>query len=235
MLQNGEIKKYLYKILFIHRDIFIGLTLTKEQIIELINYNNNIDFLQLINILKYNNDFLSLLQIIFDQKDLFLKKFLENKDENKNNCISMELLVIPKKEENMNFIYEQIEKIILFEKDSSNFFVKFESNLFEKYSRIFDDSDLDNFIYLNKIFTLLKNDSNFHNNININEIMHKNGISLSNKNLLKNINILNFIEDDIYYKDALYNKESYRSVDILSGIDISSINEEFIKKWKKLK
>ena len=109
MLKNEKIKKYLYKTLIINENIFIGLILTKEQIIELINFCDNINFVQLINKLKYNNDLLILLQIINEKKDLFLKKFLECEEKS---LIDIELLTLLKKEDNINAIYDQIKDLI---------------------------------------------------------------------------------------------------------------------------
>ena len=233
MLKNEKIKNYLFKSLIINENIFMGLILTKEQIIELINFCDNIDFIQLINKLKYNNNFLILLQIINEKKDLFLKKFLECKEET---FIDIELLILIKNEDNLNAIYDQIKDIISFEQNSKHFFVNFSPHLIENYINLFDNIDLEKLISLSKLIILLQKElPKFNIKNNIDEIIHRTAINLSKEKKLKNMEILNFIEKNIYYKEKIYKNTNYRSVEILSGIEIASINDEFLNKWKKLK
>ena len=236
ILQNESIKIYVYKTLLINENIFKGLILTKQQILDLINISSfTSNFKQLINKLKYNNNLLVILQIINENKDLLLKKYIENN--NKDEFIDLEVLIIPKKEDDINAIYNLLKDLLSFEKkNKKQYFMKISSNVIEKYIILFDQIDLDKLILLSKLISLLKKEEpKFDFKKNIEEIIHKNGIYFSLFKKLKNMDILNFIENDIYYKDKLYNNQKYRSVDILSGIDASLINEEFIKKWKKLK
>ena len=88
---------------------------------------------------------------------------------------------------------------------------------------------------LNKLIILLKKEEKqFNLKKNIDEIIHRNGILFSTKKALKNMEILNFIEKDAYYMEKMYKNSNYRSVEILTGIDIPLINDEFLNKWKKL-
>ena len=144
----------------------------------------------------------------------------------------MELIVFPKKEDDLNAIYVQIENLFSFEKNSNAYFVNFSPSLIEKYINIYNKVDLDKLIILSKIIALLKKEcKRFILKQNINEVIHFNGIIFANKGKLKNIELLNFIEQDDYYKKKI---SDYCSVDILSGIDISSINNEFLKKWREI-
>ena len=230
MFKNENIKKYLYKTLLINEELFTGLILPKEQIIGIIDqYSDFLNFDQLSSKLKYNNDVLVLLQIIYEKKDLFLKYFT-----NKDSMIDIELLALPKKEDDMDAIYEFIKRIIIFEKNSK-FFIKFSSTLMEKYINLFDNSDLDKLFSLSKIIDYLKKEEHkFIIKKNINEVIHQSGIFFSTHKKFNNIEILNFIENDHYYTNRNYHQTNYISIDILTGIDISLINDEFLKKWKKL-
>ena len=238
IFKNEKIKKYLYKILLNNENLFIGLILPKENIIELIDSNNNLDFIQLINKLKYNNDFLIILEIINEKKDsIFTQKYLEYKDnETDKNCIDMETLILPKKEDDINAICNIIKEIILFEKKSNVYFVKFTPNLIDKYINLYDNDCLDKLFELKKVIELLKKEEkNFFMKNNIDEIINRNDITFSIEKKFNNMEILNFMEKDVYYKENKYKKSNQRSVDILSGIDIALINDEFINKWKSLK
>ena len=229
MFGNEKIKNYLYKILILNEDLFNGLILNKKNILELLNLSGNLDFVCLKNKLKFNNDFLIVLQIINEK----INKYKEcNKEKNKNIFIDMELIVFPKKEDDLNAIYVQIENLFSFEKNSNAYFVNFSPSLIEKYINIYNKVDLDKLIILSKIIALLKKEcKRFILKQNINEVIHFNGIIFANKGKLKNIELLNFIEQDDYYKKKI---SDYCSVDILSGIDISSINNEFLKKWREI-
>ena len=234
---NEKIKKYLYKTLLENEDFFTGLTLKKEQLLDFIN-SSNLNFQKVISQLKYNNDVLSLLQIINEKKDFFLNKYKEyNKDSQDKICIDVDLLTLPKKEDDINNIYKQIEEIVLFEKESNTFFVGISPKLLEKYIDLFNNTFLDKLFSLAKLISFLKKEQKeFVLKMNIDEIIHKNGINLSKQEKLKNIEILNFIENDTYYKDKIYsNNLNYRSLEVLSGINASSIDDEFINKWKQLK
>ena len=235
MLQNKNINKYLYKNLLIYEDLFNNLILEEEQIIELINLSENLNFHQIKNKLRYNKDFFILLKIINEKRELLLKKYKENNIKDDNTFIDVESFTFPKKEDNINDIFEQIKELISFEIKSNTDFVKFSTNIFEKYINLYFTEDLDKLFVIKNIITLLADrDKNFAFKINMNEIIHKSGLYFSNMGKFKNKQILDFIENDIYYKEKKYEKTDFRSVDILSGIDISSINEEFIKYWKKL-
>ena len=237
LFQNEKIKNYLYKTLSENEDFFTGLTLKKEQILDFIN-SSNLNFQKVISQLKYNNDILILLQIINEKKDFFLNKHKEyTKDNEENIRIDVDLLTLPKKDDDINSIYKLIEEIILFEKESQDFFVEISPKLLEKYIDLFDNANLDKLFSLAKLISFLKKEvKEFSFKMNIDEIIHKSGINLSKQGKLKNIEILNFIENDIYYKDKIYsNNLNYRSLEVLSGINASSIDEEFFNKWKQLK
>ena len=235
MLKLGDIQKYLYKTLFINEEFFKGLILSKEVIIGIINQFNNpndksnsLNFDQLSSILKYSNDVLVLLQIIKEKMELFCKY-----DQKKDSKIDIELLALPKKEDDIEAIFNLINEIITIEKRENKFFVKFSSTLIEKYIKLFNNADLGKLFSLRKIIQI--NNLNLSEKININQIIYQSGIYLSNKKIINNIEILNFIEKDNYYNDKTYQINKHISVDILTGINISLINDDFLKQWKKLK
>ena len=232
IFKNEKIKKYLFKTLLNNENLFVGLFLTKEQILELINFDGNMDFIQLTNKLKYNKDLLIILQIINEKRDLLSKKFLEKTEQK---YIYIELFAFPKKDDDINAIYEQVKDLFLFEKNIKTNFVKFTPGLIEIYINLFDNVNLNKLIELNKLIIFLKKEEKqFNLKKNIDEIIHRNAILFSTKKALKNMEILNFIEKDVYYMEKMYKNSNNRSVDILTGIDIPLINDEFLNKWKKI-
>ena len=239
MFKNEKIKKYLLKALIINEDFSNGLVLTKEQILEIINsYSDNLNFVQLKNQLKYNNDYLILLEIINEKKELILNKYLEYDDDDKeeNLFINIELFAQPKIEDDIDSIYNQIKDIVLFEKNSNKYFIQFSQEFLKNYYDLFENTNLNKLLSLNKIVSLLKSeDKNYKLKYNVDEIVHRSGINLSILGKVNNMELLNFIEKDIYYTDKIYNNNNQvRSLEVLSGLDISKANEEFFQKWKKL-
>jgi len=239
MFKSEKNKKYLYKALLINEDFGNGLILTKEQILELINSNSdNLNFIQLKNQLKYNNDYLILLEIINEKKELFLSKFLEcnvgNKE--KNLSINIELFAQPKIEDDIDSIYNHIRDIVLFEKNSNQYFIQFSPDFFQNYYDLFENAHLDKLLSLNQIISLLKKeDKNYKLKMNMDELIHKSGINLSILGKVNNMELLKFIEKDSYYTDKIYNNNNQvRSLEVLSGLDLTKVNEEFFQKWKKL-
>ena len=141
-------------------------------------------------------------------------------------------------------------------------FVILSKNIFEKYIKFFENENLENLILLNKLAEKIRKilpkniknykidkkgkkgkknmieveeDSNYKKYIDIENKLKKSinetGFYLSINKKLTNIEILNFIkEDEDYIKD---NKSQIGSpLDIFEGLDLSSIDEEFMKEWK---
>ena len=233
MFSKRKARMNLYKVLLEYEEFFMGLSLKKEQIIELISTEYDFSFHKLIQQLKYTYDFLSILQIINEKRDLFLKKFIESKEDM---LIEIEFLALPQKEDDIDAIYQEIKKIISFEKESNKYFVRISDRLIDNYTALFESDQIDKLIVLNEIINYLqKEEKGFSFHKNLDELIYDTGINLSNKKSLKNKSVLDIIENVNFYHDKLYNNPEYRSVEILSSIDVSKIDEDFIKKWKKLK
>ena len=78
-----------------------------------------------------------------------------------------------------------------------------------------------------------KNSININLKIDINKIIHENGLLFSTNGKLKNNSLLDFITlKDEYYISSSYKK--LRNLDILNGLDISSFDDKFYEKWKKI-
>ena len=71
--------------------------------------------------------------------------------------------------------------------------------------------------------------------LDINKFIHDTGIYHALIGKLKNNDLLYFIINDVFYNSPSYNKKIYRSLDILKGIDISSLDDNFYKQWKIIK
>ena len=108
--------------------------------------------------------------------------------------------------------------------------VYFSPEIIEQYIQYNIDNkfNLDNLRYLNQIVLSIKRtDIKYKFDKNIDLIIH-------NKKI-KNSEILDFIITDVYYQNKNYNaKIIYRPLCIFDGIDISSLGNEFFKKWKTI-
>ena len=103
--------------------------------------------------------------------------------------------------------------------------------MFEQYIDIFKQKNILFLFHLKKIYLSIVKINDFKNIKikNFDSIIHNNGIELSKKKQLKSIEILEFINKEINFK--IFNKTT---IDILDGLDASSFNNEFYKKWKKM-
>ena len=55
---------------------------------------------------------------------------------------------------------------------------------------------------------------------------------MQKKKKMKNLEILDFLSKDEYYSHKSYNKKIYRPLEIFDGLDISSLDSNFYKKWR---
>jgi len=147
--------------------------------------------------------------------------------------IDIEKYIQPKKEDDIMELNILIIELINYQQENGISFIKILYPFFEKYIDFYRFSNFDNLRLLNNIiYNYKKYDSSFQCKDNIDELIHQNGIFLAKKGLLKNINLLEFIEYDTYFHNKKY--ESKRTIDILNGIDISSLEKNFFKKWKNI-
>jgi len=232
LLYDEQNRDDIYPVI-IKNNIFKNIEFSKEQIGELIYYSSN--FNELLNALSFNKDILIFLQLIqenFDKiSDLFKKESSETNTKEKGIIINMDNIIKPSNKDNL----EEISKYYLnsFEsqlKSNNKIFVIFGRALFEQYIEIFKQKNILYLFHLKKIYQLIEKLNDFKNIKikNFDNIIHKNGLELSKINKLKNIEILEFINKEINFK--IFNETT---IDILDGLDASTFNNEFYKKWKE--
>ncbi len=139
----------------------------------------------------------------------------------------------PKKEDDIMELNVLINELINNQIEKEILYIKIAYSFFEKY---IDFNKYVNFENLGLIKNIIENykafDKSFEYKNNFNELIHETGTYLAKNGLLKNIDLLEFIKTDIYFYDKKYEKK--RSIDILNGIDISSLKNNFFRYWKNI-
>ena len=101
--------------------------------------------------------------------------------------------------------------------------------------KLFESEDINNIFYLRNMLIITKEKLKIDLKLDINKFIHDTGIYHALIGKLKNYNLLDFIINDEYYNSPSYKKKVYRSLEILKGIDISSLDDKFYRQWKKIK
>ena len=245
LLENPHYNIYIYKNLLNIDKKYMKYSIPKKCINKLITFANNYD--ELLTIISYNKNCLEILEIINENHKLFIEKFIENEDMEKkekeknkdkdkdkgieevSNKIQMENNIEKKTSDDMEKIRIQIEKLISIEKEVNKYFVYFSRKFIESYAKIYNDKNINDLINLLEIIKIIRTDKLSYN-IAV-KLIHDKCLIYSSQGKIKNLNLLSFIEND---EILLNDKELQISVDILN-FDIEKVNDEFIKKWKKIK
>ena len=246
MFENEQISEYLYENLITYNKYFEGLILPKKEVIKMIKKTEN--YFQVLKVLSYlGKDVIQFLKVINEEKviiaNLFQKEKAKNEiDNNKINdkninkeskVINVEDYICPKNKDDILQLNALINDLIDYQQRNNILLIKFPFSFFEKYIDFNDGVSLNKLgLIKNMIENYEKYDKTFKSTINLNELIHDNGVNFVKQGLLKNINLLEFIKTDIYLQDINY--ESKNSIDIINGIDISSLEENFFKIWKTI-
>ena len=239
--QNNTV--FIYSALLEYNTLFDFLKLDSEQMQLLIKITENFD--QLGIALTYTKNVQELLDVIclnfekifqlYTNKNEDYKIKTKNREKIKKPIINILELAIPDRKDCMQTIYDLYCSIITIESNhSKEHFINFSPSFFETYISYFDTIDIDSLIKVKEMINFSKK---FSININLKndiiKIVHENGLLFSTYGKLKNINLLDFITSkDEYYILPAYKK--LRSPDILNGLDISSFDDDFYKKWKSI-
>ena len=193
----------------------------------------------LIALSGFNKDIIQFLNLIYEERE-FITKILEEEEEMEEkqiknfNFIELEIFVEPKKEDDINELYLSIKKILEYQNLNIKL-VNFSPSVFEKYIEYYDEKDLNKLILLKRIIKIIrKYQYYFKTKFSIDVLIHENGLNFVNNKKLKNNELLNFIQNDDFYLIKQYDKAIYRPLQILDGIEISSINDDFFDKWKNM-
>ena len=239
LFSKEENKVYLYHALIDNKNLFKKIKLDSDQINYLIKISQNYE--QIIAALSYNNNMQNLLDLIllnidkiYDIIQNALESYKNNNNEGLEPTIDIESLATPSKKDNLKPISELYNVIILYESERTHF-IKFKQTIFVNYIKLFESEDINNFFYLKKMINITKEKLKIDLKIDMNKLIHETGIYQALIGKLKNKNLLQFIVNDEYYNSPAYKKKIYRSLDILKGIDISTLDDDFYKQWKKIK
>ena len=243
MFENEQISEYLYDNLIRYSSYFEGIILPKKDIIKLIRKSD--DYNQVLSSLSYlGKDVIQFLEVINEEKAiiayLFQKEKTKNEKESNNikdikkakeiQMINVGNYICPKKEDDVLQLNDIIKDLIYYQQQNNISYIKFPYSFFQKYID-FNNDNFKNFgVIKNIIENYEKYDKAFKYSINLNELIHDKGVNLAKKGLLKNINLLEFIKNDIYFID----NENKNLIEIINGIDISSLENNFFEIWKNI-
>ena len=224
-----EINNTVYDILLNNK--FNNLILKKDAINELFKYTKN--FADINQLFRYNNNCLELLEIIDDNKNSIIR-YYNRESIKKDKLIFLNYAILPKKDDNLNEIFNKIKELISYEKKNDIFFLYFCDNMINQYYAI-NEKNFRNVLIIYQIAKYIKENDKVSEVIKTTDklldIIHYKGFNLIENNLLTNIDILNYLENDDFYKNENYQDEFFK---ILEYINIDDINSDFILKWKQI-
>ena len=227
LVNNKESWKYLIHFLPHKANFFRNIKLNDGLIQEMftIKLNSKLVF----NILSFCNSIEQLLILINDKIDIISKIYL-----NEKSLLLLSSLAIPQKNDNLDKIFLEIEKIINNEYYSGKVFISFDEEFWRNY--IHSTDDVKKLFLLNRAIilcsTVEKNLKEIDFNI-INKI-HKNGLESIRNGKIKNEELIDFIKKDLYFSDDKYKNEQYRPFDIVIALDFDTMTEDFFLSWYNL-
>ena len=241
---EGKNNEYIFPALLDYNELSDFLKLDSAQFQLLIDFTENFD--QLTIALSYNKNVQELLdKILLNFEKIFHLYTIEIEEYNikikngeyiKKPIINISELALPDRKDCMQKICDLYCSIITIEKNyTKEHFIDFSSSFFEAYVTYFNSISIDNLMKIKETITFSnKNSINIEWTFDINAIIHENGVLFSSSGKFNNNDLLDFITSrDEYYISSTYQK--LRSLDILNGLDISSFDDKFYEKWKKIK
>jgi hypothetical protein len=142
----------------------------------------------------------------------------------------------PKEKDNLNIIINEIQKIIDYQSNKKNIFIIFNEQFWLNYIHYNDKKNVKNLVLISKAILLCKGIDKSLNleKYNLKEKIHETGLEEIKKGELKNEALIDFIEnDDVYFTEKKYETKNYRTLEILKGIDLETVDDKFFEKWNK--
>ena len=236
LLGNAIIFDYLCEKLLKYQDFLKNLILNNNQVSILIEKSK--DYNEILTSLFYvGKDFINFLHVINDKFEK-VRKFYDdelNKEDKETEPINTEKYVIPKQEDDMMKLKEEIEKLNTNESNQMIQLIKFSPSIFKRYEEYNKNKNFLNLSYLSDIFNMIrKMDNNFKLKID-DTIVHETGLNMIKEGKLKNKGVLVFISKDIFYNDKKYKtNKMYRPLEVFDGIDISTLEDDFYNIWQTI-
>ena len=237
MVLNKEIRPYIYDILT--KNKFDKLKLNKNSINLLIKTTNNFENAN--NIFSYNNNFLDLLEIINENNKTIQYLCINISNFNKKNKIlKIKDFIKPQIDDDLNKIFTEIKKLIEYEKEEQLFFILFNDIIFNNYLELFSaEENFNKIIILYKISKYINENDNISKLQNTDKILnyiHNKGLDFIDKKKLTNDDLLDYLENDDYFTNTKSTNNEYEDqfYKVLQNIDLKTINNCFIDKWKKI-
>ena len=230
LLSRKDLWIYFKEILPINYYIFRNIQIPSELINLMIN-QTPLSFKIIEGTLLYLKFLEKILICINEHIDIIYEVCTKEKK-----LIKMNDLTDPKKEDDIEKILIEIEKLVNYELKKQKF-VLFEEGFFNNYIRLYFERDLKKLLLIKKVILLCNKIDNKKLNPDYERKIHKTGLEMIRKGELKNEELLDFIEnDDIYF---IENKKDYldfyaRPLDIFKGFDLENVNEKFYEKWNKV-
>ena len=250
LLKDDKILTYLYKKLIIFHNLFKNLILNIDIMRNLIKKAKTFD--EILGLLPYiGNDIIQFLKLIHFEFDFIINIYykeieelnVENENKDKINekdmkKIDIEKFVKPKKSDNIEKVYEVVTLIFSDENIHKIKIIKFSVNFIGKYIGLYYEKNIYNLQLMNSIIKLIKKyDKDFdfkYNDKDMNDIIHNTGIELIKRKQIKNKEILDFIKSDTYFISKEFDKKFYRPLEVLDGIDIETLDENFFIAWEAI-
>ena len=230
-IQNKSIWKYLIKVLQKNALYFPNLVLPKELFEEMINITP-LSFEEMESIFFYITSFEQVLRFINTNIDKIYNCCLGKNKKIKNHLKLSEFNIVPRQTDNYSNIYNELRNIINYEK-SNKLFLIIDENLWDNFVISNEGKNINNLIIINKCISICKEVDNSLN-IDLNEQITKSALDMISKGELKNIELLRFIKENKYFQDKKYASLLYRPIEMLNGIDLNDINEEFYELWNEV-
>ena len=237
LFENEKAFNFLLAKLIDFKDLYKDLVLSKDDFMKLFEKSKN--FENILTFLSYiGKDVEQFLKVVFEKREFILKikedEIKDKKGKKEDLIIELGKFVEPKKEDNIKEVISVIDQLNSFQ-SSEGKIIKFSPSVFEKYIEYFDEVNLQYLILLKgTIETIKKADKKYKLKYNLDKLVHENGLAFVRQGKLKNAELLDFIKIDEFYHNRSYERAFYRPLEILDGIDISTLNEEFYEKWKQM-
>lgn len=233
MLINNDIKEYCFNILLENEKYLKDLKLNKNSMTILLKLCK--DFEQINIIFLYNDDFLDLLEIINGNIEYIFQLYndIDEKIKSKK-IIRFKHFVKPKKTDNIEEIFNKIKILLTHEFKKNIFIFKISSSTLNKYLEIYSESNLKELIILYNISKYLKRNDQLSEITNLNKIsniLHNKGLYFLEQHKLNNYEILLYLENDDYYINSSNQKVFFN---VLNNFDMNNINSDFLVKWRKV-